>query len=101
MTTRLLVLAIWVAAAGCEAPNEDADFQEFTGDDGKADSVAAKSWAMPKSILDYEKQNNWGQHHVQWHIERRWDLQSSSDLSWAKGQGWARQKVQEGQKGNG
>jgi hypothetical protein len=98
----LMVLGL-VAAAGCQAPDEDADFQVFTGEnDGKADSASApKSWAMPASILTYEKQQNWGTHHVQWHIERRWDLQDSSDLAWAKGQGWARQAVQEGQKGNG
>jgi hypothetical protein len=91
----LLVLV----AAGCEAPvDEDAGFQEYV-DDGKADST--RSWKMPKSILDYEAANAWGNHHVEWHVERRWDLLSSSDLSWAKSQKFTRATTQEGQKGNG
>jgi hypothetical protein len=91
----LLVLV----SAGCEAPvDEDAGFQEYV-DDGKADST--RSWKMPKSILDYEAQNGWGNHHVEWHVERRWDLQAPSDLAWAKKQGYTRAAKQEGQKGNG
>ncbi len=103
MRNSLLAAMLALGTVGCQPPDdEDAGFQVFDGEaDGKADSTSSKSWAMPKSILDYEKQNGWGQHHIEWHIERRWDLLSSSDLSWAKGQGWTRQKVQEGQKGNG
>jgi hypothetical protein len=102
-TTMFLTAGGLMAAmlsAGCEAPvdDEDAGFQEYV-DDGKADST--RSWKMPKSILDYEAQNGWGNHHVQWHVERRWDLLSSSDLSWAKGKGFARATKQEGQRGNG
>jgi hypothetical protein len=94
------MLVVGLVLAGCQAPmdDEDAGFEEFS-DDGKADS--AKSWKMPKSILDYEAQNGWGKHHVQWHVERRWDLQSSADLAWARRQGYTRAAKQEGQKGNG
>jgi hypothetical protein len=100
LISALLLMTMAVLSAGCEAPadDEDAGFEVYS-DDGKADST--KSWKMPKSILDYEAANGWGNHHVEWHVERRWDLQSSSDLAWAKRQGYTRATHQEGAKGNG
>jgi hypothetical protein len=100
LLSAMLLMLTAILSAGCQAPetDEDADFQVFA-DDGKADST--RSWKMPKSMLDYEAQQGWGNHHVQWHVERRWDLLSSSDLSWAKGQGYARASKQEGAEGNG
>jgi hypothetical protein len=56
---------------------------------------------MPKPILDFLSAQGWGNHHLEWHTVRQWDLLSASDQSWAKGQHWSRADMQEGQKGNG
>src|ERR1041385_5578968 len=58
---------------------------------------------MPKEIVDYEKKNMWGQHHLEWHVERQWDRFTADpqNAAYAKKQGWKRAAIQEGEKGNG
>ena len=66
--------------------------------------------SIPKEIIDWMNSKGWGDHHIQWHIERRWDRFKNRDLSlapnrrvipWALSQGWKRHHVQEGAKTNG
>jgi hypothetical protein len=102
MTTSRFLVASFIAAvsvfgAGCAAETGDAPV-----DSNEEDVIAAtEPLAMPKEILTFEKQNNWGTHHLMWHTERQWDLLGASDQAWAKKQGWARADIQEGAKGNG
>ncbi len=44
---------------------------------------------------------NWGQHHVQWHAVRQWDLNDEATQQWMLSQGWRRADRQEGEAGNG
>ncbi len=98
-----LMLAATVAAmVGCAAP-EPADTTDESGDDLAADRVggAVDPLRLPTTIVTFENQNGWGNHHIEWHTERRWDLLDSSSVAWAKRQGWIRATLQEGTAGNG
>jgi hypothetical protein len=99
---RFLLVASFLGAvslvfgAGCAAETGDSSTEAAQEEDISADPLA-----MPAEILTFEKQNNWGAHHLMWHTERQWDLLGKSDQAWAKKQGWARADIQEGAKGNG
>lgn len=59
---------------------------------------------MPREIIDWLQQRGWGDHHLRWHVERRWDVfaaRAPGVIAWAEQQGWARYPVQEGMAGNG
>ena len=56
---------------------------------------------MPAEILDWMEQRDWGRHHLQWHVERQWDLLTPLLQAWATQQGWQRAGKQEGTAGNG
>ena len=56
---------------------------------------------MPQPIIDWMQARDWGSHHLEWHFVRQWDLQPSTNISWAISQGWSRASRQEGQVGNG
>jgi hypothetical protein len=57
---------------------------------------------MPQEVLDYERANQWGQTHLQWHITRRWNYLTPDQLNWAINvMGWSPAAVQEGGAGNG
>ncbi|WP_206026407.1 hypothetical protein [Roseimicrobium sp. ORNL1] len=65
---------------------------------------------IPQAIRTWLDQLNWGDHHLQWHIERRWDRFAASDvfrppnarvIPFALSQGWTRYPVQEGAASNG
>ncbi|MEO6418401.1 MAG: hypothetical protein ABIP39_03295 [Polyangiaceae bacterium] len=103
MSIRANLTAIVMAGAatmlfgvGCGA-SADGD----TTDSDDLAIIAKDPLAMPKTILDFEKTQNWGSHHLEWHTVRRWDGLSSSDQAYAKKKGWSRADLQEGQKGNG
>jgi hypothetical protein len=95
MHARLLGCVALFLLIGCSSPSG--------GDEGASDdqAVTADPLAMPTEILSFLKQNNWGQHHLEWHTIRQWDLLDASDQAYAKRQNWARSDIQEGQKGNG
>jgi hypothetical protein len=82
------------SVAACSAPAET---------DASDDEAELKTdpLAMPSEIRSFLATNNWGNHHLEWHTVRQWDLLGASDQAWAKKQGWARADLQEGQKGNG
>lgn len=59
---------------------------------------------MPQEIVDWLLQRGWGDHHLRWHVERRWDVfaaRAPGVIAWAEQQGWSRYPVQEGMAGNG
>jgi hypothetical protein len=56
---------------------------------------------MPANLIDWMQVRNWGQHHVQWHAVRQWDLNDEATQQWMLSQGWHRADRQEGQPGNG
>ena len=91
-------LAISVLASCAMA---DADQNQVL--DGAADGwgASADPLLMPKSIVTYLNDHHWGQMHLEWHTERRWNLLPPSSLAYAKKQGWTRASLQEGQAGNG
>lgn len=79
--------------------SEDAAAPTETGDD--LEVIARDPLAMPKPVLDFLARDGWGKHHLEWHTVRQWDRIGKEGQDWAKGQGWARADIQEGQKGNG
>ena len=72
---------------------------------------------IPSNIADWVIARNWGEHHDQWHWERRWDYWEAllnrptlppefrvwieAKFEEANNKGWARADIQEGQGGNG
>jgi len=86
-----------VAAAGCSSATPETD-----GDDATDQAVSINDpLAMPAPILDYLNGRQWGDHHLEWHTVRQWDRLRPQDQEWARGQGWRRADIQEGQVGNG
>lgn len=83
-----------LAALGCAADTDD------TASSTNA-AVKADPDAMPAPILTYLAQQEWGPHHLEWHIVRNWDVIGKDGQDWAKDQGWARCELQEGAAGNG
>jgi hypothetical protein len=65
------------------------------------EEIRADPLAMPTEIRSFLSAQDWGNHHLEWHTVRQWDLLGASDQAWAKKQGWSRADVQEGAKGNG
>ena len=56
---------------------------------------------MPANVIDWMQVRNWGQHHIQWHAVRQWDLVDEATQQWMQSQGWQRADRQEGEPGNG
>lgn len=71
---------------------------------------------MPAGIIAWMQGLRWGDHHDQWHFERRWDFwhhlaanhpdpnvrQSIAEMvKYANDQGWQRAPLQDGEAGNG
>jgi hypothetical protein len=56
---------------------------------------------LPASLLSYMNEHGWGQMHLEWHTERRWDRLPPGALAYAEHQGWRRAQHQEGETGNG
>jgi len=56
---------------------------------------------MPTAVVTWVRNKNWGDHHVQWHLTRIWDIVPQRTRNWAISQGWSKAPVQEGEKGNG
>ena len=56
---------------------------------------------MPDPIAQYMEAHAWGQMHLEWHTERRWDRLPGDARAYAEQQGWARAAHQEGDAGNG
>lgn len=80
-----------------------ADVDQSDVYDGAADGwgASADPLLMPKSIVTYVNDHHWGQFHLEWHTERRWDMLPPASLAYAKKQGWTRSSLQEGASGNG
>ncbi len=57
--------------------------------------------SMPSEIVQFMRDQNWGTHHIHWHLVRVWDLVDDAARAWATDQGWSRYDVQEGEEGNG
>src|SRR5262245_38283776 len=96
-----VVVALAMAAAGCQGePPYDGLFDDEELVDGKADA-RAPSLSMPKAVIDWQDQHGWGEHHVMWHVTRRWDVLDASGRDWATKKGWSRAALQEGQTKNG
>ncbi len=47
------------------------------------------------------RQQNWGIHHLHWHVVRIWNIIPEALRQRATGQEWSRHPVQEGEEGNG
>lgn len=68
---------------------------------------------MPDDLIAWMNQKGWGEHHDQWHFERRWDFWHARAalpghpewidelLQEARAKGWQRSAIQEGEAGNG
>ena len=59
------------------------------------------SSALPASLISHMQAHGWGQMHLQWHTERRWDRLPATAAAYAQRQGWTRAARQEGESGNG
>jgi len=57
--------------------------------------------ALPDEARIWMQSLNWGEHHLQWHQERRWDLLPVPARNAAIARGWRRAARQEGEAGNG
>jgi hypothetical protein len=73
------------------------------GVDGAKGAVATDPLLMPAEIVAFEKKSMWGMHHLEWHIERRWDsfVADPKNAAFAKKHGWTKAPRQEGDPGNG
>lgn len=98
---RLMVLGLALSAMGCGPANAVAPVDDE--DIGAADRSGLPSdpLRLPITIVTFQNQSGWGQHHVEWHTVRRWDLLGAEGVSWAERQGWMRATLQEGTAGNG
>lgn len=56
---------------------------------------------LPASLTSHMQAHGWGQMHLQWHTERRWDRLPPAAAAYAQRQGWTRAARQEGESGNG
>ncbi len=99
---RVLGVVLAISVVGC-AGVDDPSLIDEGDDDSAADRVGlpADPLRLPRSIVKFENENGWGNHHVEWHTVRRWDLLDSQGVAYAKRQGWARATLQEGAAGNG
>lgn len=57
--------------------------------------------ALPTAITSWMQNLDWGMHHLRWHAERQWDLQTPAVQAQLAAQGWSRAARQEGSPGNG
>ena len=57
--------------------------------------------SFPDALLAYMRSEGWGQMHLRWHTERRWDRLPPTAVAYAERQGWQRATHQEGDAGNG
>lgn len=57
--------------------------------------------ALPTAITFWMQNLDWGMHHLRWHAERQWDLQTPAVQAQLAAQGWSRAARQEGTPGNG
>jgi hypothetical protein len=55
---------------------------------------------LPAQITQWIQQQNWGMHHLEWHVTRLWDAVPDA-AAFAQQQGWSRANIQEGAAGNG
>lgn len=66
---------------------------------------------MPDEMVDWMKARDWGDHHLEWHVVRQWDIRvelsnqghelSRRLIEFARSRGWRRAPLQEGERGNG
>jgi hypothetical protein len=93
---RFAIALLMVCTAACGGASDDAT------DDGE-EVRSTDPDRMPSTIVGFEDRHNWGDHHLEWHMERRWDSVASNpqDLEWAQNKGWKKAQRQEGDKGNG
>lgn len=57
--------------------------------------------SMPDEIQDYQDQNQWGIHHLKWHLERWWFRFNAAQRAMLEAQGFSEADRQEGDFGNG
>jgi hypothetical protein len=58
-------------------------------------------WSVSPEMVAWQRQRDWGTHHLMWHTVRRWDLLDPESLDYAIKHGWSRAQFQEGVAGNG
>jgi len=96
-----LIAALGIGASGCAADTDDSADDSMQGDDAEVVAASRDPNAVPKPMLTFLSQQNWGKHHLEWHTVRQWDLLTPEEQTWAKKQHWSRAEMQEGTKGNG
>lgn len=57
--------------------------------------------SLPMSIIQWMRDRQWGNHHLEWHTVRRWDRMSPQERAEAIANGWQRASRQEGEPTNG
>lgn len=62
---------------------------------------SAPKLGMPSAAVKFMNANDMGNHHLGWHMSRRWNDIDARDQQWLKAQGWSRAAHQEGEPGNG
>jgi hypothetical protein len=84
-------------------PIDQTNEVDQTGATDAATRATVDPLAMPQDIVDYVKKQNWGQMHLEWHAERRWDAFTSDpkNAAYAKKMHWKPAARQEGDIGNG
>lgn len=83
-----------LATVGCAVDTEE------SASSGNS-AVKADPDAMPGDILSFLSLHGWGNHHLEWHMVRNWDVMGKDGQDYAKEQGWSRCDLQEGAVGNG
>lgn len=94
----LLLLGLLLPLAGCSGATA-AD-----GDPSSEDELATSDPdRVPSAIVSFEDRLAWGDHHLEWHMERRWSSVTGDHqmLDYAQSHGWKKADHQEGDMGNG
>ena len=95
-----LAAALMLAACGPAArPNSASPHADHSP--APTPAPAADPLLMPQPLVDFMQGHGWGQMHLEWHTERRWDLLPPTAVAYAQRQGWHRAERQEGDPGNG
>jgi hypothetical protein len=56
---------------------------------------------LPFAIIQWMRDRQWGDHHLEWHTTRQWDRLSPAEQAEAASLGWQRASHQEGEATNG
>lgn len=86
------LFAAVLAVTGCAADHDD-----HSNTCNQVLAATAQDDAMPDDVRAYLAEHGWSHMHLDFHVARMWDVLGPDTQAWAREQGIARWKLQEGQ----